>query len=105
MLYSDFFALRLAKLRTAKKVSAREMSLDLGQNESYINRIENKKTFPSMQIFFYICDYLQITPKEFFDDELVNPNQIETLTNHLKDLSPRQLDLLGEIICEFSKKK
>ena len=56
-MYEDFFAERLSYLRIQKKVSAREMSLALGQNESYINRIENKHTFPSMQIFFYICEY------------------------------------------------
>ena len=46
--------------------SAREMSLALGQNPSYINRIENGKALPSMQGFFSICEYLQITPGDFF---------------------------------------
>ena len=32
--------------------SAREMSLALGQNPSYINRIENGKALPSMQGLF-----------------------------------------------------
>ena len=35
------FAKRLADLRTAKGVSARDMSLSLGQSQSYINNIEN----------------------------------------------------------------
>ena len=49
--------------------SAREMSLALGQNPSYINRIENGKALPSMQGFFSICEYLQITPGDFFNEE------------------------------------
>ena len=48
-------------------VSARDMSLSLGQSESYINKIENKRTLPSMTGFFYICDYLNITPQEELD--------------------------------------
>ena len=32
------FALRLAQLRTKKGVSAREMSLAIGQNQGYINQ-------------------------------------------------------------------
>ena len=48
-------------------VSARDMSLSLGQSESYINKIENKRTLPSMTSFFYICDYLNITPQEELD--------------------------------------
>ena len=55
MINEDNFAERLSQLREAKQVSAREMSLSIGQNCSYINRIENKKAFPSMQCFFYIC--------------------------------------------------
>ena len=53
-MYEDLLSERLSKLRTAKGVSAREMSLAIEQNESYINRIENGKSLPSMQAFFYI---------------------------------------------------
>lgn len=48
----ESFSTRLAQLRTDEEISAREMSLDLGQNPSYINRIENQKAYPSMQVFF-----------------------------------------------------
>ena len=65
--YLDFFSQRLSELRTQKGVSARDMSLSLGQCESYINKIENHKSLPSMNVFFYICDYLDIQPKDFFD--------------------------------------
>ena len=54
--YLDFFSQRLSELRTQKGVSARDMSLSLGQCESYINKIENHKSLPSMNVFFYICD-------------------------------------------------
>lgn len=50
-MYEEFFVERLSSLRNQKNVSAREMSLALGQNESYINRIENRLAFPSMQVF------------------------------------------------------
>ena len=55
-MYEDFFAERITFLRTEKNVSAREMSLAIGQNSSYINRIENKKAFPSMQAFFIFAN-------------------------------------------------
>ena len=41
--YLDFFSQRLSELRTQKGVSARDMSLSLGQCESYINKIEESK--------------------------------------------------------------
>lgn len=63
--YFDWFANRISALRLKKGVSAREMSLALGQSESYINKIENKRTLPSMAGFFYICEYLGIEPRAF----------------------------------------
>ena len=39
-MYEDEFPLRLAQLRTKKGVSAREMSLAIGQNAGYINNVE-----------------------------------------------------------------
>ena len=51
-MYEDFVPERLAKLRLQKGVSARDMSLSLGQANNYINNIENKKSLPAMQSFF-----------------------------------------------------
>ena len=41
-MYEDLIAKRVSQLRMQKGVSARDMSLSLGQSESYINKIENK---------------------------------------------------------------
>ena len=67
--YLEWFYRRIAELRAQKGVSARDMSLSLGQNAGYINNIENGHNLPSMTVFFYICEYLGITPKEFTDIE------------------------------------
>ena len=64
----DHFTLfykRLTQLRNKQGISARDMSLSLGQSESYINKIENGKALPSMSAFFYICDFLKIHPRDF----------------------------------------
>ena len=86
------FSLRLAQLRSEKGVSARDMSLSIGQNASYINNIENGKALPSMTGFFYICEYLNITPGEFFDAENKNPEKIQEVVENLKKLDSEQLD-------------
>ena len=83
------FSERLSSLRLKKGVSARDMSLSIGQSAGYINNIENGINYPSMQVFFYICDYLDITPKEFFDTETVNPNKISELVGAVKGLNDR----------------
>ena len=87
----DLFAKRLAQLRNQKGVSARDMSLSLGQGAGYINNIENKNNLPSMTVFFYICTYLDVTPKEFFDFDNANPKELNSIISNLKKLSPKQL--------------
>lgn len=64
-MYEEFFSRRLAQLRAQKGVSAREMSLAIGQNSSYINRIENQRAFPSMQGFFISVNTWASPPAPF----------------------------------------
>lgn len=90
----EFFTKRLVELRQNKGVSARDMSLSIGQSTGYINNIENGVNYPSMTMFFYICDYLGVTPKEFFDTEMTNPTKSRELLSAANRLSSEQLDHL-----------
>ena len=97
-MYEAKFPLRLAQLRTRKGVSARDMSLSLGQNAGYINNIESGKALPSMSSFFYICEYLNITPGSFFDSETDNPEQLQQLIQKMKKLSDEQLASIENLV-------
>ena len=88
------FCNRLIELRMNKGVSARDMSLSLGQSASYINNIENGVNLPSMTVFFYICEYFGISPMEFFDTENNNPAKAKELLDAIKNLSSEQLEHL-----------
>ena len=85
-MYQDFLAMRIAQLRTKMGVSARDMSLSMGQADNYINHIENRKSLPSVSSFFYICEYFKITPMDFFDEGNNNPQQLNELIADLKKL-------------------
>lgn len=96
MMREDFISERLAKLRLQKGISARDMSLSLGQANNYINNIENKKSLPSMQSFLYICDYLNITPQEFFDEGNGYPEKLKEFIEEAKKLDEESLkNILG----------
>lgn len=88
------FYRRLTQLRMNKGVSARDMSLSIGQSPNYIRGIEAGENYPSMATFFYICDYLEITPGEFFDMASTNPTKASKLLELTKSLPDDQLDLL-----------
>ena len=98
------FAIRLARLREKKGVSARDMSLSIGQNAGYINNIETGKSKPSLDVFFYICDYLKITPKEFFDVESTNPTRLNGIIKEMKKLNDHQLEVVESLVKELSRK-
>lgn len=51
-MYEEQFSKRLTELRTQKGVSARDMSLSIGQNPGYIRAIESGTAFPTMANFF-----------------------------------------------------
>ena len=86
-----------------KGASARDMSLSIGQSQSYINNIENGINYPSMTVFFYICDYLGITPKEFFDTEAEDPVKERELLAAVRGLNSKQLDTLIALARELRK--
>lgn len=91
------FALRLAKLRQARGVSARDMSLSMGQSAGYIRSIENGSVFPSMTGFFYICDYLHISPQEFFAEDVTEPVWLQALLDAARRLDRDKLEHLTAI--------
>ena len=101
--FEEKFAHRLNELRTHKGVSARDMSLSIGQNAGYINYIENGKSLPSMSGFFFICEYLEITPGEFFDERSENPEALRCLTENLKKLTSDQLHCISRIVEDLAK--
>ena len=103
--YELFLQNRIADLRAKRSVSARDMSLSIGQSENYINVIENKRALPSMSVFFYICNYFGISPKEFFDEENNNPILMQDIINELKTLNDEQLSSIYTLIKNFSNKQ
>ena len=54
--------------------------------------------------FFYICEYLGITPSEFFDMEVKNPSKVGAIINNLKKLDDKQLDTIYALVNEIVKK-
>lgn len=96
--YLEWFPERLAQLRLEKNVSARDMSLSLGQCESYINKIENRRTMPSMAGFFYICEYLGITPSAFFDMETVSPTKSMDIASRIGKLPAHKSEHILQVI-------
>ena len=97
------FPQRISTLRIAKNVSAREMSLAIGQNPGYIQNIESGKALPSMRVFFYICEYLNVSPSAFFDTDNQTPGKLQEVLADLKPLDEKQLEIIRGVAKQFIK--
>ncbi len=95
---------RITYLRMQKNVSEYKMSLDLGHGKSYIQSIASGRALPPMSEFLYICDYLDVSPKNFFDPELKDPVLLEQAVSSMKELSNPDLRLLISIIDRLNVK-
>ena len=102
-MYEEKFSNRLIELRIRKGVSARDMSLSIGQNPGYINNIETGKALPSMTNFFYICDYLDISPMDFFDFDYSRPVELARLGDDLSKLTESQFQNIRELVSDLAK--
>lgn len=103
--YLEWLPKRISELRIEKGISARDMSLSLGQSESYINKIENKRTLPSMANFIYICEYLGVTPQDFFNTNTLTPQKSKEIQKEIEKLTASQADHILQVIRDITEKK
>lgn len=93
----SYISKRITDLRIKKGVAEHKMSIELGHIRSYLSSISNGCALPSMTEFLAICEYLDVTPKDFFDEDNPNPVLISELVNKAKKLSDDDLSLLLNI--------
>ena len=98
------FGQRLSKLVSAKGFSSRDMSLSMGKSANYLNKIENGKSFPSMTSFFDICEILEITPQDFFDEENRYPDAVNELIRDYIRLDNEKQNHINGIVQGLSDK-
>ncbi len=89
---------RITQLRLQKGVSEYRMSYDLGHSRSYIYNISSGKSLPRLDDLFLICEYFEITPVEFFDRHITNPQLLLKTSERLKTLSERDLEMILRLV-------
>lgn len=102
---SAFVRERITALRMQKGVSEYQMSYDLGHSRGYINNISSGKSLPSLAELFAICDYLNITPQEFFNADATAPQKSKELLREIERLTPEQTDHIMLVVRDLIKTK
>jgi len=99
----EFVRERITQLRLKKGVSEYQMSYDLGHSRGYIYNISSGKALPPLKEFFAICDYLEITPQQFFDESEKNPELVQKAVEGMKQLDESDLLMLLGVINRLLK--
>ncbi|MBR4949441.1 MAG: helix-turn-helix transcriptional regulator [Clostridia bacterium] len=99
----QFIRERISALRIKKNISEYRMSTDLGHSKSYIQSISSGRSLPSLSELLYICEYLGVTPKEFFDEDVIEPQLVQRLYNLTRNMSASDLEILINTAERLSK--
>ncbi len=89
---------RYAKIRLAHNISARKLSMELGQSTEYINQIENGRCVPSVEGLLNFCDYFQISVGEFFEERFQYPVQYSKIIEELNQMDEQTVGKIYELL-------
>jgi transcriptional regulator with XRE-family HTH domain len=102
--YEKYIRDRITQLRLQKGISEYKLSYDLGHSRGYIYNITSGKSLPPLTELFSICEYFDITPAEFFDDRISNPELIQKAVEGMKTLSDSDVLLILNHINRLQQK-
>ena len=100
----NFIQQRILKLVAQSGQSERSFSAKMGRSYSYLGNITSGRALPSMGDFLEICRLLKVTPKDFFDTNSSNPALLDKITNELKSLSSKDIQMIETIVNRLMKK-
>ena len=103
MMNCKFVAERITQLRMKKGISEQKMSFELGHSGNYIQLISSGKMVPSLKEFFNICEFLEISPSLFFQENVENPLMKQKAIDSIENISEEDLQILLPLIERFSK--
>ena len=98
MIDSKFIQERIMRLVAQKNVSDSKASKALGHNPGYIKDITSGRALPSMGEFLYLCEYLGVTPQEFFNEERQTTALQQEAIDSIYALSEEDLTLFLQLL-------
>lgn len=92
---------RITQLREKKGISTNKLANLSGISQSYLREIELEKKNPTIEMISYICDALNISLVEFFNE--ANQNIEPFLISAISKLSEKEQIKLAEFINTIKK--
>ena len=95
---------RITYLREQKGITVNKLANLAGISQSFLREIELVNKRPTIETLSYICDALEISLKDFFDDDLFKQFPENELLNEIYKLTPEQRKLFLQLLRSFQKK-
>lgn len=90
---------RISYIRTRANLSARELSLRIGKNESYINRLEYRKNFePSISVINDIIEACGSSQEEFYYYDIEAFNKDKEIIELLKSVNDKKKQAIIDLL-------
>lgn len=94
----EFLRNRITQILIERSISEHQLSLALGKNASYINKITRGKICPSMKKLFEICEFFEIEPYHFFNPHIDSPTHFKKVEQDLIELEEKDLQFVELLI-------
>jgi len=89
---------RIRFFREQKGITVNKLATLAGISQSFLREIELGNKKPTVETVSLICDALNITVKDFFDDGVQSALLDDELIQQIYRLSPEQRERLGEFL-------
>lgn len=94
---------RITYLREQKGITVNKLANLAGISQGFLRDIELGNKRPTIETLSYICDALEISLRDFFDDDLFKQFPENELLNEIYKLTPEQRKLFLQLLRSFQK--
>ena len=95
---------RISFFREQKGMTVNKLANRAGISQSYLRSIELEEKNPTVEFLSYICEALDISLKEFFDDNVEHELKDDPVLQEFYQLTPKQRNAL-HLFIESMKEK
>ena len=89
---------RISFFREQKGMTVNKLANKAGISQSYLRSIELEDKNPTVEFLSYICEALDISLKEFFDDNVEQELKDDPILQEFYQLTPKQREALRQFI-------
>ena len=93
---------RIRFFRNEKQYSVNRLATMAGISQSYLRDVELGKKNPTVEVLSYVCDALDLSLRDFFDDALEPQFAKDPLLTRIYQMSPQQREALLQFLTSMN---